>query len=47
VFWARLVVKLLVEGMQNYSRGADLERRLNGLPDDLTGLYRLMLDRVN
>lgn len=33
-----------MEGTQNYSRGADLERRLNELPDDLTGLYRLMLD---
>ncbi|KAL2440891.1 hypothetical protein ABEF95_008482 [Exophiala dermatitidis] len=44
--WVKLVVHSLLEGIQNYDRGIDLERRLHELPDDLTELYWHILDRV-
>ena len=44
--WVKLVVHSLPEGIQNYDRGLDLERRLNELPEDLNDLYWHMLDRV-
>ena len=44
--WVKLVVHSLLEGIQNFDRGKDLERRLNELPEDLTDLYWHMLDRV-
>lgn len=44
--WVKLVVHSLLEGIQNYDRGIDLERRLNELPEDLDDLYWHMLDRV-
>lgn len=44
--WVKLVVDSLLEGIQNYDRGIDLKRRLDELPDDLSELYRLMLDRI-
>lgn len=44
--WVNLVVHSLLEGIQNYDRGVDLERRLGELPEDLTELYWHMLDRV-
>jgi hypothetical protein len=44
--WVKLVVYSLLEGLGNYDRGADLERRLEELPEDLEGLYWHMLDRV-
>jgi hypothetical protein len=44
--WVRLVVHSLLDGVQNFDRGIDLERRLNELPDDLTELYCYMPDRV-
>src|SRR4030095_932478 len=42
----KLVVHSLLEGIQNFDRGIDLERRLNELPEELTDLYWHMLDRV-
>ncbi|CAO2649187.1 Nn.00g101360.m01.CDS01 [Neocucurbitaria sp. VM-36] len=44
--WVRLVVHSLLEGIQNFDRGIDLERRLNELPEDLIDLYWHMLDRL-
>ncbi|KAL2408153.1 hypothetical protein ABEF95_008364 [Exophiala dermatitidis] len=44
--WVKLVVHSLLEGIQNYDRGIDLERRLHELPEDLTELYWHILDRV-
>jgi hypothetical protein len=44
--WVKLVVHSVLEGIENYDRGVDLERRLNELPEDLTELYWHMLDRV-
>lgn len=44
--WVKLVVHSLLEGMQNFDRGADLERRLEELPEDLTKLYWHMLSCV-
>jgi hypothetical protein len=44
--WVKLVVHSLLEGIQNFDRGVDLERRLNELPEDLTDLYWHMLNRV-
>lgn len=44
--WVKLVVNSLLEGIQNFDRGIDLERRLNEVPEDLTDLYWHMLDRV-
>ncbi|KAF2025695.1 hypothetical protein EK21DRAFT_116550 [Setomelanomma holmii] len=44
--WVKLVVHSLLEGIQNFDRGVDLERRLHDLPYDLHDLYRHMLDRV-
>lgn len=44
--WVKLVVHSLLEGIQNYDRGVDLERRLDELPEDLDDLYWHMLDRV-
>lgn len=37
--WVKLVVHSLPEGLGNYDRGADLERRLQELPEDLEDLY--------
>lgn len=44
--WVKLVVHSLLEGLQNFDRGIDLERRLNELPEDLNNLYWHMLDQV-
>jgi hypothetical protein len=44
--WVKLVVHSLLEGILNYDRGVDLERRLDELPEDLNDLYWHMLDRV-
>lgn len=44
--WVKLVVHSLLEGMRNFDRGIDLEKRLNELPQDLDDLYWHMLDRV-
>jgi hypothetical protein len=44
--WVKLVVHSLLEGLSNYDRSVDLERRLSELPEDLDGLYWHILDRV-
>ncbi|PMD63790.1 uncharacterized protein K444DRAFT_626482 [Hyaloscypha bicolor E] len=44
--WVKLVVQSLMEGIGNFDRGEDLERRLQELPDDLEDLYWHMLGRV-
>jgi hypothetical protein len=45
--WVTLVVKSLLNGLQNYDRISDLQKRLDELPPDLEGLYRHMLDRIS
>jgi hypothetical protein len=44
--WVKLVVQSLMEGLGNFDRGEDLERRLQELPEDLADLYWHMLGRV-
>lgn len=44
--WVKLVVHSLLEGLGNFDRGEDLERRLRELPNDLEDLYWHILDRV-
>jgi hypothetical protein len=44
--WAKLVVRSLLEGLQNYDRLADLQRRLRKLPRDLEDLFRHMLRNI-
>ncbi|KAE8441097.1 hypothetical protein EG329_005864 [Mollisiaceae sp. DMI_Dod_QoI] len=44
--WVKLVVHSLLQGLGNYDRSIDLERRLNELPEDLDDLYWHILDRV-
>ncbi|KAK0613395.1 hypothetical protein B0T14DRAFT_569453 [Immersiella caudata] len=44
--WVHLVVKSLIDGLGNYDVGADLKRRLDGLPAELEELYWHMVDRV-
>ncbi|TVY39372.1 hypothetical protein LSUB1_G003985 [Lachnellula subtilissima] len=41
--WVTLVVKSLLEGLQNSDRISDLQRRLEALPADLEDLYLLMM----
>ena len=44
--WVKLVVHSLLEGLGNYDRSIDLQRRLSELPEDLNDLYWHILDRV-
>lgn len=44
--WVKLVVQSLMEGLDNFDTGRDLERRLHELPSDIEDLYWHMLDRV-
>lgn len=44
--WVRLVVRSLLEGIQNYDRAPDLQRRLQALPQDLEALFSHMLHNV-
>ncbi|KAI0469619.1 hypothetical protein F4859DRAFT_136718 [Xylaria cf. heliscus] len=44
--WVKLVVRSLLEGLESYDRGSDLERRLRELPEDLEELYWHMLQSV-
>lgn len=37
--WVKLAVHSLLEGLGNYDRSIDLERRLSQLPEDLDDLY--------
>lgn len=44
--WVKLVVSSMLDGLGNFDRGADLERRLSELPEDLENLYWHMIYRV-
>jgi hypothetical protein len=46
LLWVKLVVRSLLEGLQNYDRLADLQRRLRKLPRDLEDLFRHMLRNI-
>ena len=45
--WAKLVVRSLLDGLNNSDRMADLRARLKVLPTDLQGMYRHMLGNVD
>ena len=45
--WVMLVVKSLLNGLQNSDTRADLLRRLDGLPTDLENLYKHMLGSMS
>jgi len=44
--WVRLVVRSLLEGLQNYDTLSDLRRRLDELPRDLEKLFEHMLCKI-
>ncbi|KAK2757494.1 small s protein [Colletotrichum kahawae] len=44
--WVRLVVRSLLEGLQNHDAIDTLTERLRELPSDLEDLFRVMLERV-
>lgn len=44
--WVILAVRSLLNGLQNYDRVADLEKRLDELPADLAQLYAHMIKRM-
>jgi hypothetical protein len=44
--WVKLVVRSLLEGLQNYDKLRDLQRRLRELPRDLEDLFRHMLRNI-
>lgn len=44
--WVSLVVKSLLKGLTNRDTLADLRKRLRELPDELDGLYNLMLASI-
>ena len=44
--WVTLVVRSLLEGLQNSDRISDLQRRLKQLPADLEDLYLLILKNI-
>jgi hypothetical protein len=44
--WVKLVVRSLLEGLQNYDRLADLQKRLRELRRDLEDLFRHMLRNI-
>lgn len=44
--WVKLVVRSLLEGLQNYDRLTDLRRRLRLLPRDLESLFSHMLHNI-
>ena len=45
--WVIIVVKRLMDGLQNYDRLEDLRQRLEGLPTDLEELYNHMLEKLD
>lgn len=45
--WVALVVKSLIEDISDCGRICDLQKRLEGIPDDLEDLYRKMLDSID
>jgi hypothetical protein len=44
--WVKLVVRSLLEGLQNYDKLQDLQNRLRALPRDLEDLFRHMLRNI-
>ncbi|TVY26894.1 hypothetical protein LHYA1_G004868 [Lachnellula hyalina] len=44
--WVRLVVRLLVDGLEAGDSVMDLQRKLRSLPRDLKDLYRRMLSKI-
>lgn len=44
--WVKLVVRLLIEGLEDGDDLDELQERLNSLPHDLRELYRRMLDKM-
>jgi DNA replication protein DnaC len=44
--WVKLVVRSLLEGLQNFDKLPDLQRRLRELPHDLEDLFRHMLHKI-
>lgn len=44
--WVKLVVRSLLEGLQNYDRLTDLQKRLRALPHDLEALFSHMLHNI-
>ncbi|KAK3328670.1 hypothetical protein B0T19DRAFT_442559 [Cercophora scortea] len=44
--WVKFVVRSLMEGLDSFDRGSDLEQRLRELPDDLERLYWHMLNSI-
>jgi hypothetical protein len=44
--WVKLVVRSLLEGLQNYDKLPDLQKRLRELPRDLEDLFRHMLRNI-
>ena len=45
--WVIIVVRRLMDGLQNYDRLEDLRYRLEGLPTDLEELYNHMLEKLD
>ncbi|KAK7179601.1 small s protein [Paraphaeosphaeria sporulosa] len=45
--WVRLVVRLLIEGLEDGDDLDELEARLSSLPPDLRELYRRMLEKMS
>jgi hypothetical protein len=45
--WVKIVVDSLLEGLQNYDRASDLQRRLEALPTDLEMLYLHMFKSLD
>lgn len=45
--WVIIVVRRLMDGLQNYDRLEDLRQRLEGLPTDLEELYNHMLEKLD
>jgi hypothetical protein len=45
--WVMLVVKSLLQGLQNFDHIADLQRRVDMLPADLENLYRQMFQSMS
>lgn len=44
--WVKLVVRSLLEGLQNYDKLSDLQARLDELPKDLEALFKHMLGKI-
>lgn len=45
--WVKLVVRLLIEGLEDGDSIEDLQRKLDSLPTDQRQLYQRMMDRIH